>query len=486
MFIDEAKLAAQLSHNNIIQIYDLGKVDDDFYIAMEYVEGWDLRSILNAGRERGLPLPLPLALAISAAVARALDYAHRKRDFSNRALGLVHRDVSPQNVLISHEGEIKLCDFGIVKAVSKASTTQMGALKGKLQYMSPEQAWGREVDARSDIFSLGAVIFEVLTGTKLFTGDSEIGVLDAVRDCRIRSPREIVPSIPEEVERILFRALAKNPEDRYQTAGQLEKDLTAVLDGLRLTPGQRDMAEYLQLLFNTPLLRHDARPPAAQLPQRSPSSAAFPAAHSGGPHSGGPYTGMPHPAPPSAAPAKSKAGLFALIAPPGPARPLPGLVLPAAGAGGEAAPPAVAPPAAEGGAPPAEGAGSPPAAGLGRRGAPAGQRGGRRPPEGDRAGLRREAAQARGGARPGAARKRKARRQAGRRRRQPALEPQIAAKNPFLRRFGRFPGGACLNRHKLSILSTRQQRGHWRGGKSPQERKLARNPSGSTSDRRTS
>jgi len=271
MFIDEAKLAAQLSHNNIIQIYDLGKVDDDFYIAMEYVEGWDLRTILAAGRERGLPLPMPLALAIAAAVARALDYAHRKRDFSNRALGLVHRDVSPQNVLISHEGEIKLCDFGIVKAVSKASTTQMGALKGKLQYMSPEQAWGREVDARSDIFSLGSVLFEVLTGTKLFTGDSEIGVLDAVRDCRIRSPREIVPGIQEEVERIVFRSLAKNPEDRYSTAGQLEKDITAVLDGLRLTPGQGDLAEYLQLLFNTPLLRHEpGRAIAPPLPALAP------------------------------------------------------------------------------------------------------------------------------------------------------------------------------------------------------------------------
>lgn len=303
MFIDEAKLAAQLSHNNIIQIYDLGKVDDDFYIAMEYVEGWDLRSILNSGRERGLPLPLPLALAICAAVARALDYAHRKRDFSNRALGLVHRDVSPQNVMISREGEIKLCDFGIVKAVSKASTTQMGALKGKLQYMSPEQAWGREVDARSDIFSLGSVLFEVLTGTKLFTGDSEIGVLDAVRDCRIRSPREIVPSIPEEVERIVFRSLAKNPEDRYQTAGQLEKDLTAVLDSLRLTPGQRDMAEYLQLLFNTPLLRHEPRPAPSFPP---------PAAAPSGVHSSASRAAFPAPAPAPAA--KPKTALFAGIA----------------------------------------------------------------------------------------------------------------------------------------------------------------------------
>jgi serine/threonine protein kinase/DNA-binding NarL/FixJ family response regulator len=264
MFIDEAKLAAQLSHNNIIQIYDLGKVDDDFYIAMEYVEGRDLRTILATERDQKSLLPLPLALLIVAAVARALDYAHRKRDFSNRALGLVHRDVSPQNVLISYEGEIKLCDFGIVKAVAKASTTQMGALKGKLQYMSPEQAWGRDVDARSDIFSLGSVMFEVLTGTKLFTGDSEIGVLDAVRDCRLRSPRDIVPTIPEEIERIVRKALAKNPEDRYSTAGQMEKDIMAAFDGLRLAPTQRALAEHMQQLFHQ-VPSHTHKPPVLDI-----------------------------------------------------------------------------------------------------------------------------------------------------------------------------------------------------------------------------
>ena len=143
MFIDEAKLAAQLNHNNIIQIYDLGKVDDDFFIAMEFVDGKDLRSILTEAIDQQRPIPMGLALMIVAALARALDYAHRKKDFENRDLGLVHRDVSPQNVLISYEGEIKLCDFGIVKAVAKASTTQMGALKGKLQYMSSRTSLGK-------------------------------------------------------------------------------------------------------------------------------------------------------------------------------------------------------------------------------------------------------------------------------------------------------------------------------------------------------
>ncbi len=253
MFIDEAKLAAQLSHNNIIQIYDLGKVGDAFFIAMEHVDGKDLRSILTAAQQSQRPVSVGLGLLIVSAVARALDYAHRKRDFDNRAMGLVHRDVSPQNVLISYEGAIKLCDFGIVKAVAKASTTQMGALKGKLQYMSPEQAWGKSVDARSDIFSLGSVLFEVLTGTQLFTGESEIGVLDAVRECRIPSPRKLVPEIPEKVAAIVFKALAKSPDERYQTAADLEHDIGAVLDHLRQIPSQNMLAAYMRSLFDAPV-----------------------------------------------------------------------------------------------------------------------------------------------------------------------------------------------------------------------------------------
>ncbi|MEM7355157.1 MAG: protein kinase, partial [Acidobacteriota bacterium] len=249
MFIDEAKLAAQLNHNNIIQIYDLGKVSEDFFIAMEYVDGKDLRSILTASESAKRPMPVGLGLLVISAVARALDYAHRKRDFEDRALGLVHRDVSPQNVLISYEGEIKLCDFGIVKAVAKASTTQMGALKGKLQYMSPEQAWGKTVDARSDIFSLGSVMYELFTGTKLFAGESEISVLDAVRECRVPSLRESVTDLPEDVERIALKALAKDAGERYQTAGEMEHEIKAVLDTIKPTPSQKDLSAYLQELF---------------------------------------------------------------------------------------------------------------------------------------------------------------------------------------------------------------------------------------------
>jgi TonB family protein len=262
MFIDEAKLAAQLSHPNIIHIYDLGKIGDHFYIAMEYVEGKNLRAVLNESRRKALPLPRGLALLIAARLASALDYAHRKKDFEDRELGLVHRDVSPQNVLLSDEGDIKLCDFGIVKAVSKASQTQMGALKGKLQYMSPEQAWGKEVDGRSDLFSLGAILFEMLTGRRLFTGDSEISVLESVRQCRVVAPRELVPQIPEPVEAITLKALSMDPAERYQTAGEMQQELENVLYSVKPTPSPADLAEFLRRLAEAPEVNETELVPA--------------------------------------------------------------------------------------------------------------------------------------------------------------------------------------------------------------------------------
>jgi len=249
MFIDEAKLAAQLNHNNIIHIYDLGKLEDDYYIAMEFVDGKDLRSILNAARERDRPVPMGLALLVASRLAAALDHAHRQKDFEGHDLHLVHRDVSPQNVLISYDGDIKLCDFGIVKAVSKVSKTQMGALKGKIQYMSPEQAWGRPVDARSDLFSLGALLFEMLTGRKLFAGETEVAVLDAVREGRIQAPRDLDPRIPLEVNALVLHALAKEPGERFSSAGDLQHDLDAILASLKPVPTQLELSRYLRELF---------------------------------------------------------------------------------------------------------------------------------------------------------------------------------------------------------------------------------------------
>jgi TonB family protein len=229
MFIDEAKLAAQLNHNNIIHIYDLGKVDRSHYIAMEYIEGRDLRSILEECRESDLKMPIELAIYVTNLLASALDYAHKKRDFDNRALGLVHRDVSPQNVLISYDGDVKLCDFGIAKAASKASQTRAGALKGKLQYMSPEQAWGKDIDHRSDLFSLGLVLFEMLTNEKVFSGTSELSVLEQVRDPIITAPSMKNSEVDSEVDRVIFLALNADREERYQSAEDMKRDLERIV-----------------------------------------------------------------------------------------------------------------------------------------------------------------------------------------------------------------------------------------------------------------
>ena len=248
MFIDEAKLAAQLNHNNIIHIYDLGKVDRSHYIAMEFIEGRDLRSILAECQERGIRMPIPLALHITVLLASALDYAHKKRDFENRDLGLVHRDVSPQNVLISYQGDVKLCDFGIAKAASKASQTRAGALKGKLQYMSPEQAWGKSIDHRSDIFSLGLVLYEMLTSKKAFAGDSELSVLEQVRDPIIAAPSSHNPEVGPEIDRIVFQALQADRDDRYQSAFELQRDIEQVMRSREWTADHTAIADFLAAL----------------------------------------------------------------------------------------------------------------------------------------------------------------------------------------------------------------------------------------------
>ena len=271
MFIDEAKLAAQLTHNNIIHIYDLGKVDAYHYIAMEYVEGKDLRSILKTATEKGYPLPAELALFIASKVANALDYAHRRLGLDGKELNLVHRDVSPQNVLISFEGDIKLCDFGIAKAATKVQQTQAGALKGKLQYMSPEQAWGKKIDRRTDIFSLGIVLFEMLTGERLFSGDTDLTILEQVRDARSEAPSVKNPDVPKKVDQIVLKALAKNPQDRYQNASEMEKDINSVLYSFQPAPGPADLAIYMHRLLEASPRRPTSRStPRSPRPPRPP------------------------------------------------------------------------------------------------------------------------------------------------------------------------------------------------------------------------
>ncbi len=286
MFVDEAKLAAQLNHNNIIHIYDLGKIQSSYYIAMEYIDGYDLKTILRRGEDRGHPMTVELALFIASKLASALDYAHRKKDFEEKEMGLVHRDVSPQNVLVSQEGDIKLCDFGIAKAASKASHTQAGALKGKLQYMSPEQAWGRTIDRRSDIFALATVLFEMLTNRKLFTGDNELSILEQVREARVQPPSLYNDEVTPEIDKVVIKALQKDPTNRYQTAGEMARDLDAILYSFKPTPTSADLAIYMHristpepepfdsaaTMIDTPLpvVVHEAPPAPAPKPAPAP------------------------------------------------------------------------------------------------------------------------------------------------------------------------------------------------------------------------
>lgn len=249
MFIDEAKLAAQLNHPNIVHIYDLGKTDDAYFIAMEYVEGRDLRSIMKESEPLGKTIPLSAAVYITKKLCSALHYAHTAKDSDGKPMKLVHRDVSPQNILISSSGEVKLVDFGIAKAASKASHTQSGALKGKLLYMSPEQAWGKTLDGRSDIFSLGIVLFEMLTGRKLFYGDSEMSIIERVREAKLPDFEQYKDIIPPQLEKIIRKALEKDPDRRYRDARSLETDLEKFVRNMGITATTYDVVAFLNEIF---------------------------------------------------------------------------------------------------------------------------------------------------------------------------------------------------------------------------------------------
>jgi len=229
MFIDEAKIAGQLTHANICQIFELGRIDGAHFIAMEYIWGKDLLQIQNRLRKLKQIMPVPMACYVLAKVCEGLDYAHRKRDAMGRPLEIVHRDCSPQNVLISYEGEVKLIDFGIAKAASRSSRTVAGVLKGKFGYMSPEQVRGLPLDRRSDVFALGTMLYECLTGERLFQGETDFATLEKVRNVDIAAPRKLNPALSEEVEAIILKALAKDVEDRYQWCSELHADLVGFL-----------------------------------------------------------------------------------------------------------------------------------------------------------------------------------------------------------------------------------------------------------------
>ena len=249
MFIAEAKLVALLSHKNITQVYDFGKIGQNYFIAMEYIRGKDLRGLLKRCNEKNIKFPITLAVFIAKEVASGLSYAHRQKDSMEKSLNIIHRDVSPQNILISYDGDVKVVDFGIAKAGSQSRTTT-GVLKGKLSYMSPEQAWGKTIDHRSDIFALGIVLYEMLTGERLFKGDSEINTLEKVRAAQIDPlPSSINAGLPAELEAKLLKALAREVTERYQNASDLEADLGNILFELLRADPALSLKQFMHSLF---------------------------------------------------------------------------------------------------------------------------------------------------------------------------------------------------------------------------------------------
>ncbi len=248
MFIDEAKIAAQLTHENIVQIFDFGKLEESYYLAMEYVWGKSLKVMRTQDEAQGLPVNLAL-YAISRA-SMGLDYAHRKKGTDNETLNIIHRDISPQNILVSYEGEVKLVDFGIAKAAFRSSETKSGVFKGKIPYMSPEQVMGGTVDQRSDIFSLGIVLYELLTGQRIFRGESEFRLIEEVKSSSISPPSQLASVIPEKVDAIVLKALERDPDKRYQTAEELYEELVGYLDDQRAYLSPSDLRNYMQKNFN--------------------------------------------------------------------------------------------------------------------------------------------------------------------------------------------------------------------------------------------
>lgn len=249
MFLNEARLSAQLNHPNIAQIYDLGKVGESFFIAMEYVFGRDMRRVIPKAEAQGIPFPLVYAAKIASQCCEGLYYAHQKSDFYGHPLGIVHRDITPENVVVSFDGTVKILDFGIAKAANTVEQTRAGEIKGKLSYMSPEQCMGKPLDHRSDLFSLGVVFYEWVTGFKLFTGESDVAVLKAITDGKIYSPSYFKPDVPEPIEQILMKALEKDPTHRYQSAWEMQYDIDRFLSENEFTPSNIHLANFLKQVF---------------------------------------------------------------------------------------------------------------------------------------------------------------------------------------------------------------------------------------------
>ena len=249
MFIGEAKLVADLVHQNIVQVYQLGKIGSRYYIAMEYVHGVNLEEFLDRHYELGRKVPTELAAFMTSRCCLGLDYAHNKTDKQGRLLGVVHRDISPKNVMVDTQGVVKVTDFGIAKAGQYFRNREGEVLMGKVQYMSPEQARFEQTDRRSDVFSLGVVMYELLAGRNIFAdADTMISIDNIVRK-PIPSIREYNPDVPEDLEKILMKALERDRDKRYRSANDFGYDLQYYMYHDRFGPTYQTLEAYLKEIF---------------------------------------------------------------------------------------------------------------------------------------------------------------------------------------------------------------------------------------------
>jgi serine/threonine protein kinase len=255
MLLHEARVAATLSHPNVVQTFDVGQVDGTYFIAMEHIHGEDLQAIVRAMKKKDLTeFPLEHTLSIVLGMCSGLAYAHDKRDLDNRPLGIVHRDISPRNIVVSFTGDVKIVDFGIAKSgFEPGEDTGAGQLKGKAPYMSPEQASGQPIDWRSDIFATGVMLFELTTGKRLFKGASEFETLKLIVDKEYPRPTEIRADYPKALERVVMRALQKNREDRYQSARDMQADIEAFVRQERIACSTVSLTQWMDFLFEDKL-----------------------------------------------------------------------------------------------------------------------------------------------------------------------------------------------------------------------------------------
>jgi eukaryotic-like serine/threonine-protein kinase len=251
MFLDEAKLAATLNHQNVAQVYEVDQADGAYFMAMEYVHGENARAILETTIRRGWTIPLELALMIISGAAAGLHHAHERRGKNGQPLNIVHRDVSPANIMVGYDGSVKVLDFGIAKAEERATKTVGGTIKGKYGYMSPEQCKGKPIDRRSDIFALGIVLYELTTLRRAFKGNDDFETMKRIVEGDLMLPSAAVPGYPRELESIVLTAMANDAESRFQTAQELIEAIDAFAVREKLTGSNTGMSRYMAQLFGS-------------------------------------------------------------------------------------------------------------------------------------------------------------------------------------------------------------------------------------------